>query len=63
MADIFREVDEDLKREQFKRLWDRFGIYAIIAAVLVVALTGGWRGYLAWEQSRAANPATCSSPP
>lgn len=54
MADIFREVDEDLRREQFKRLWDRYGIYAIIVAVIVVALTAGWRGYLVWEQSRAA---------
>ena len=27
MSDIFREVDEDLRREQFKRLWDRFGAY------------------------------------
>ena len=25
MSDIFREVDEDLRREQFKRLWDRYG--------------------------------------
>lgn len=54
MADIFREVDEDLRRDQIKRLWDRFGIYAIIVAVLVVAVTAGWRGYVAWQQSKAA---------
>ena len=25
MTDIFKEVDEDLRREQLKKLWDRFG--------------------------------------
>jgi len=54
MADIFREVEEDLRRDQAKRLWDRFGIYAIIVAVLVVAVTAGWRGYVAWQHAKAA---------
>ena len=43
MADIFNEVEQDLRREQMKRLWDRIGIYVIAVAVLVVAITGGWR--------------------
>ena len=29
MSDIFREVDEDIRREQYKKLWDRFGAYVI----------------------------------
>ena len=37
MSDIFREVDEDLRREQFKRLWDRYGRYVLGLAVLIVA--------------------------
>jgi hypothetical protein len=53
MADIFREVEEDLRREQLRKLWDRFGIYIIVVAVAVIAVTGGWRGYLAWEAGRA----------
>ena len=36
MSDIFREVDEDLRHEQYKKLWDRFGIYVIGLAVLIV---------------------------
>jgi len=49
MSDIFREVDEDLRREQYKRLWDRFGPYVIGLAVLIVAVTAGWRLWEYWQ--------------
>ncbi len=52
MTDIFQEVEEDLRRERLKRLWDRFGLYVIAAAVLVVVVTAGWRGWVAWETAR-----------
>ena len=48
MADIFEEVDEELKEENFKKLWDRFGRYIVAAVVLIVAGTAahvGWRSY------------------
>jgi hypothetical protein len=54
VSDIFQEVDEEVRREQLKRLWDRYGIYAIIAAFLVVAAVAAWRGYGWWEARRAA---------
>lgn len=46
MTDIFQEVEEDLRRERMKSLWDRFGIFVIIVAVLIVAGTAGYRGYV-----------------
>lgn len=49
MSDIFREVDEDLRHEQYKRLWDRFGPYVIGIAVLIVAVTAGWRLWEYWQ--------------
>ena len=49
MTDIFREVDEDLRQEQYKRLWDRFGPYVIGLAVLIVAVTAGWRLWEYWQ--------------
>lgn len=52
MSDIFQEVDEDLRRERLKRAWDRYGIFVIAAAVLIVAVTAGYRGYEAWTTSR-----------
>jgi len=54
LADIFHEVDEEVRREQLKKLWDRYSIYLIAAAVLVVAGMGAWRGYEYWLAKRAA---------
>lgn len=54
MADIFNEVDEEIRREQVKKLWDRYGILVVIAAVLIVAGVGGWRGYQWWQAREAA---------
>lgn len=54
MTDVFREVDEDLRREQVKKLWQRYGKYFIGLAVLIVVLVGGWR---AWEAYRAGQAA------
>jgi hypothetical protein len=53
MSDIFREVDEDIRREQARRLWDRFGPYVIGLAVLIVVGTAGWRGWEYWQQKQA----------
>ncbi|HEY6858328.1 MAG TPA: tetratricopeptide repeat protein [Pseudolabrys sp.] len=54
MADIFHEVDEEVRREQLKKLWDRYSIYLIALAVLIVASIAGWRGYEYWVAKRAA---------
>jgi hypothetical protein len=54
LSDIFQEVDEEVRREQLKKLWDRYGTYAIMAAVLVVAAVAAWRGYGWWEAKQAA---------
>ena len=53
MSDIFREVDEDIRREQAKRLWDRFAPYVIGAAVLIVAATAGYRGWEYFQERQA----------
>ncbi len=54
MSDIFQEVDEEVRREQLKKLWDRYSNYAVAAAILVVAGVAAWRGYSWWEAKRAA---------
>ena len=53
MSDIFKEVDEDLRREQFKRLWDRYGPYVIGLAILIVVATAGYRGWEYWQEKQA----------
>ena len=54
MSELFDEVDEEVRREQLKKLWDRYSIYIIAAAILIVAAVGGWRGYQYLEAKKAA---------
>jgi hypothetical protein len=54
VADIFREVDEEVRREQLQKLWDRYGYLAVVAAFLLVAAVAAWRGYAWWDAKKAA---------
>jgi hypothetical protein len=54
VADIFQEVDEEVRREQLKRIWERYGILIIALAVLVVLGVAGYRGYQYWIDKQAA---------
>ena len=54
VADIFQEVDEEVRREQLKKLWERYGNFSSRRCVLVVVGVGGWRGYEWWEAKKAA---------
>jgi hypothetical protein len=58
VADIFQEVDEEVRREQLKKLWERYQNYVIAGAVLVVLGVGGWRGYDWWQTKKAAEAGT-----
>lgn len=53
MVDIFQEVDEEVRREQLKKLWDRYGILVIALCVIVIAGIGSWRGYDYWQTKKA----------
>ena len=54
MTDIFQEVDEEVRREQLKKLWERYGSYLIAACIAVVIGIGAWRGYEWWQAKQAA---------
>jgi hypothetical protein len=47
----FREVNEELRREQFLKLWNRYGTYIVGAAAAIVALIVGAQ---IWESRRLA---------
>jgi hypothetical protein len=48
---LIREVDEELRREQLAKMWDRYGTYALAAAALFVAAVAG---YKVWESRQLA---------
>jgi hypothetical protein len=53
VSDIFREIDEELRRENLLKLWSRYGKYVIVAAVLALAIAGAvaaWRSHQASER-------------
>jgi hypothetical protein len=58
VSDIFQEVDEEVRREQLKKLWDKYGHFAIAGCVLIVLAVGAWRGYQWWELKKAAEAST-----
>lgn len=53
MTDIFHEIQEDLRRERMRKLWDRYGIVLIAAVVLAIAGAAAWSGYQYWRQQKA----------
>ena len=50
---FLREVDEAVRHDQYKRLWDRYGIVALGAAALVVVGVAGYKGWSYWQEKRA----------
>ena len=54
MADIFQEVDEEVRRERLEQLWKQYGNYIVAALILVLACIGAWRGYVYWQERKAA---------
>ena len=53
MSDIFNEIDEELRNEQIRKLWDRYGVLVLAMAVAVVVVVAGWRGYEYWRLTQA----------
>jgi len=54
VSELFDEVDEDVRRDQLKKLWDQYSIYIVVGALLIIASVGGWRGYQYLEAKKAA---------
>ncbi|HLZ02171.1 MAG TPA: tetratricopeptide repeat protein [Bradyrhizobium sp.] len=54
MSEFYDEVDEEVRREQLKKLWDKYSIYIVALALLIIAAVGGWRGYQYVEEKKAA---------
>jgi hypothetical protein len=58
VSDIFQEVDEEVRREQLNKLWQRYGNHLIALCILIVAGVGAWRGYEWWVAKKAGEAGT-----
>jgi hypothetical protein len=54
VSQLFDEIDEDVRRDQLRRLWEKYSIYIIAGVILIIAAVGGWRGYQYLEAKKAA---------
>lgn len=50
---LFREVDEEIRQEQYKKLWARYGNLIIAVCVVVVAGMAGYKGWQYWQVQQA----------
>lgn len=52
MTDIFQEVEEEVRRERFEKLWKKYGNYFIAGAALVVIGVAGYQLWTTWDRSQ-----------
>ena len=50
---FIREVNEELRQDQAKALWDRYGPAFIGLAIVVVLFTAGYVGWQYWTETKA----------
>jgi len=57
VSDIIREVDEELRRENFEKLWRKYGSYALGLATLIVVAVAAffeWQHYTTGQREARA---------
>ena len=53
MSDIFREVDEEVRRDKALQFWSKYQTLFIALALAIVAASAGWRFYKDSERAKA----------
>jgi hypothetical protein len=54
---LFREVDEEVRQEQIKKLWDKYGNYFTALCILIVLAVAGFKGWQYWQLRQAEEAA------
>ncbi|HWY61299.1 MAG TPA: tetratricopeptide repeat protein [Rhizomicrobium sp.] len=58
MSDIFREVEEDVRKERLEKLWKAYGDYVIGLLALIILSVAGYELWLRYEDGQRAKAAT-----
>jgi len=54
VSELFDEVDEEVRRERLKKLWDKYNVLIVALLVLTIAGVVGWQWYKYVEAQKAA---------
>jgi hypothetical protein len=54
VSDIFREVEEDVRKERLEKLWKAYGDYVIALMALIILSVAGYELWLRYEDSQRA---------
>jgi hypothetical protein len=55
VSDIFHEVEEEVRRERFEKLWKKYGDYAIAALAVIVIGIAGYKFWQRYEEQQHMN--------
>jgi hypothetical protein len=50
---IFREVDEEVRQDEYKKIWDRYGKYFTGVGVLLIACVAAYQGWQYYQVKQA----------
>jgi hypothetical protein len=50
LDELFREIDEELRNDRLRQIWQRQGTAILAAAALVIAAYGGFVGWQNWRE-------------
>lgn len=54
---LFREVDEEVRQDQVKKLWSQYGNYFTALAVAIVLAVAGFKGWQHWQLTQSESAA------
>ncbi len=50
---LLREVVEDVKNDQFRQMWDKYGLFIIIAVAVILTATVSFEGIKNWQLKKS----------
>jgi hypothetical protein len=50
---FLREVDEAVRQDKYKKLWDNYGVHALAGLLLIVAAVAAYKGWSYWQERQA----------
>ncbi len=49
---FIREIDEELKNEHLKKLWDKYGLFIILFVVIAISAAVSFETFKSWQEKR-----------